>query len=355
MDIKEKFLQLTSWTHPYGTEKHVFQYLPDNLEKDDFGNLYLMIGDKPETMFTSHLDTACSRHVKVNHVIKDNIIQTDKSSILGADCKAGVAVMLYMIEKEVPGLYYFFLGEECGCMGSRWLAKEINDDKIFSDLNLKRCVSFDRYGYNSFITHQMGSRCASDAFADNIIEQLANTEYDINFQKDSHGIYTDSAQFTEIIPECTNISVGYKGHHSFNESQDIEFLERLAKACCEIDWESSPVERDPSIRESYYNNFIDNNDIKVRRNRKNEIGVITTHYGDDEISIKLSEERLAEEVEWIIEILASWGIEVNEDEIYWTGEELLVSGFNEILERKEIERYDSRFTNINYDDIDEIL
>ena len=354
MNIKEKFLQLTSYTHPYGTEEHVFQYLPKNLETDEFGNRYIIIGDNPTTMFTSHLDTACSTHEKVTHRIKENIIRTDRSTILGADCKAGVAIMLYMIEQEVNGLYYFFLGEECGCMGSRWLSKEMANNNIFSDLELKRCISFDRYGHNSFITHQMGSQCCSDDFSEFMINEFNNTEYDIKFKKDPHGIYTDSAQFTEIIPECTNISVGYNGHHSHNEYQDIEFLERISKACCEVDWDNSPVERDPKKRYSYYDNFIDSENIKNKK-ADNEIGVIDIDFNDQHMKVKLTKERLNKEIEWIIELLFSWGIDVTDDEILWTGDELLVDGFSEIISREELIRYDGRFLNLKIEEIDTII
>ena len=49
----------------------------------------------------------------------------------------------------------------------------------------------------------------------------------------------------DIIPECTNISVGYMYEHTTGEYQDIDYLQRLCKAVCLIDWETLPVERDP--------------------------------------------------------------------------------------------------------------
>ena len=62
MNIKEKFLELTSRTYPHGTEEELFPILfntVDGLQKDDFGNLFIKIGDS-DVMFTSHLDTATS-------------------------------------------------------------------------------------------------------------------------------------------------------------------------------------------------------------------------------------------------------------------------------------------------------
>ena len=90
MNIKETFLNLTKRTYPHGTEQDLFPLLPTNLNKDEFGNLYIEIGDNPSTMFTSHLDTASSQVREVNHKFDGKIISTDGSTILGADDKAGV-------------------------------------------------------------------------------------------------------------------------------------------------------------------------------------------------------------------------------------------------------------------------
>lgn len=64
-----------------------------------------------------------------------------------------------------------------------------------------------------------------------------------NYRPDPTGIYTDSAQFTQLILECTNISVGYYNEHSVSEKQDIKHLEQLCDVVCKIDWESLPVVR----------------------------------------------------------------------------------------------------------------
>ena len=50
----------------------------------------------------------------------------------------------------------------------------------------------------------------------------------MKYKKDEGGVYTDSAEFTDIIPECTNISVGYYKEHTVNETQDIQYNFQLA-------------------------------------------------------------------------------------------------------------------------------
>ena len=76
-----------------------------------------------------------------------------------------------------------------------------------------------------------------DTVAASMAKQLNQNEETFKYKNDPTGIYTDSAQFTRIYPECTNISVGYKSEHTFSEQQDIAHLELLAKACCQVNWE----------------------------------------------------------------------------------------------------------------------
>ena len=262
MNIKNKFLELTSRTYPHGTETDMFKYLPNYLETDKFGNLFTQIGDS-DVMFASHLDTATSANVKIQHIINKNIIKTNGKSILGADDKAGVVIMLYMIEKQVPGLYYFFIGEEVGCIGSGDLADEY---RINKNESIKKVISFDRRGTNSVITHQGSKRCASDKFGNALAEKLNDVESTFNYTIDPTGVATDSKEFTDIYPECTNISVGYYDEHTFYERQNIKHLEKLAEACVKIDWEDLPIERDPSVVE--YKKSTNNWNYKYKEDKK---------------------------------------------------------------------------------------
>lgn len=239
MKIIDTFLKLTGETYPHGTETQLLRYLPKNIKLDQFGNYFLEIG-KTTTMFTSHLDTASYDKSVVRHVIKGDLILTDGSTILGADDKAGVTIMLYMIKNKVPGLYYFFLGEERGCIGSSKLKN------VFKNIypQITKVISFDRRGKGSIITHQSYGRTASDEFAIDLSNKLNSLGFGFNYQPDPTGIYTDSNQFAGIVSECTNISVGYQSEHTRSENQSISHLENLCKAAIKIDWESLVVSRD---------------------------------------------------------------------------------------------------------------
>lgn len=246
--IRNTFLKLTSNTYPYGFEEDLVKELiesklfPSDIQKDRFGNYFYKIGES-RTVFTSHLDTACKDSTSVIHVIKNNIIRTDGKTILGADDKAGVSIMLYMMKHNIPGVYYFFIGEEVGCVGSRQAATIASDFRGKYD----RMISFDRRSTDSVITYQSSTRCCSDEFANNLASELNKSG--LKYKKDDTGVYTDSAEFVDIISECTNLSVGYYGEHTVNESQDISHLEKLADACLKVNWENLVTKRDPSKTE----------------------------------------------------------------------------------------------------------
>ena len=248
MNIKDKFISLTSRTYPHGTEQELFHLLSPDLSEDQFGNLFMQIGES-DVMFTSHLDTATKALTKVNHVFEGNIIKTDGTSILGADDKAGVTIMLYMIENKIPGLYYFFLGEEVGCVGSKKVAEEQKKEKIEG---INKVISFDRRGTTSVITFQSSKRTCSDKFGEALAKELNIADTTFDYKTDKYGVLTDSIQFMGIYPECTNISVGYQSEHTFFESQNIEHLDKLAKACLKVKWNELPVDRDPSKIEYSY-------------------------------------------------------------------------------------------------------
>ncbi len=242
LDPRSTFLSLVTKTYPHGHEDEVLQFLP-KLDKDIVGNYYKIIGDKPTTMFTCHLDTAdrkqaVTRLYSIQIDDQEHII-TDGTTVLGADDKAGTTVMLYMIAKNIPGLYYFFIGEERGGIGSRALADVYDEVDYLKDI--KRCVSFDRRKTISVITSQAGGRCCSDDFGNALCEQY--NKNGLNLKIDPTGVFTDSASFIDDIPECTNVSVGYLNEHTGKEIQNMDYLIDLCKASVNVDWSNLPTIR----------------------------------------------------------------------------------------------------------------
>lgn len=197
-----------------------------------------------KTIFCAHLDTVHRDELAPNPVIfdavKNQAFKID-GTCLGADCGAGVYTILMMAKAGVPGTYIWTVGEEKGGVGARWLAENAEDFLKQFD----RAIAFDRQGTTSVITHQgWNGRCCSDEFAEVLADRLSTT---LLFAPDPTGVYTDTAEWTEIIPECTNLSIGYLSQHSGNETLDVSFLKALLAQCLLIDWETLPTKRDPSI------------------------------------------------------------------------------------------------------------
>ena len=197
-----------------------------------------------DTLFSAHLDTVhnAAGERKVKYDPKKGVVSSPDGTPLGADDGAGIWLLLEMIDAGVPGEYLFTVGEELGGIGAKFMAK--NHDAYLS--NFKRAVAFDRKATHSVITHQAWGRCCSDAFAEDLAGQLNNLlSDDYAFMvPDDTGIYTDTAEYTHLIPECTNISAGYNQEHSAKETLDLGYLLALRDACLLMDWDSLTTARD---------------------------------------------------------------------------------------------------------------
>ena len=100
-------------------------------------------------------------------------------------------------------------------------------------------IALDRKGTRDVITHQ-GSRCCSDAFGESLAKALNG-----KFTLSDRGTFTDSANYTGVVGECTNLSVGYEAQHSFMETQDFKFLTNLRLKLISLDYSELVFERQP--------------------------------------------------------------------------------------------------------------
>jgi len=265
--------RMLTYPRPAGSkmeEKYIHKFIDTvpGMQKDKFGNRFIKIGKQPTTIFASHTDTVHSddkkrtqidilrnsvydpktKTVKYkkpkplrNIVIQGKWAKGTGEDILGADDTTGNWLMLNLIHEKKPGLYIFHRAEETGREGSEWIAK--NRPKILK--GMKRVISFDRKGYEDIITHQMGYRTASDKFAKELARRLGS-----GYKPDPTGSFTDSMSYAEKVPECTNISIGYKRAHSTSEKQNLRFARHLYTKLRDIDFETLPVVRKPEKRET---------------------------------------------------------------------------------------------------------
>lgn len=210
---------------------------------DGYGNRHVRVGDSP-VLWSSHTDSVHTRS-GFQTVVRDGdmfrLHRYDNASCLGADCATGVWLMRNMILRGVPGYYIFHRDEETGGLGSSWLAKQHANG--FDQFQF--AIALDRKGYSSVITHQ-GGRCCSDAFAESLAKQLGG-----KYRPDSTGLFTDTANYTRLVPECTNLSVGYGAQHTSNEQQNVPFALDLLDKLTALDIAKLTVSRKTNDPDDY--------------------------------------------------------------------------------------------------------
>lgn len=235
--------------------KFIAKYLvPLKVKFDKFGNAYKQIGDNPTVLWSCHTDTVHDKHgfqkiLYWHHTATGevwyDVDQSGKqrSSCLGADDTAGLWLMVQMIRNKVPGLYIFHRGEEVGGKGSSWIAEK-NKDAVNG---IKYAIAFDRKDEKSIITFQGGTRCCSDEFAKSLADQL-----DMGHECDTGGAFTDTKSYVDLIPECTNVSVGYMNVHFSTERLNVDYLFRLRDALLKLDISKLVEKRKPGENTRLY-------------------------------------------------------------------------------------------------------
>jgi hypothetical protein len=210
-------------------------------EMDLYDNVVVVVGES-RTMFSCHTDTVHYDekpqfiHVKNGYLYA--LGEDGKQCVLGADDTAGCWIMRRMILAGVPGTYVFHQAEESGCRGASEFVKE-NKESL---KNYNRIIAFDRQGTGDVIDVQFGDTCCSEEFAEALSDAL--NMFDFAY-KPATGVFTDTAEYTEDVPECTNISVGYYNQHTSFEILDVLHLAKLYLACVGLPWEDLPTVRVP--------------------------------------------------------------------------------------------------------------
>lgn len=241
MTPREELLEMLRYMRPARTKserKFINRFLLPlpGATVDDFGNVIVRVGQSP-IMWSSHTDTVHMRSGKQQvFVDKEDYALVKHNDCLGADCTTGVWLMVHMIRAGVPGLYIFHRDEEIGGRGSDWIVKNTPD--LLAGITY--AIAFDRKRCDSVVTHQFGQRCCSEAFAQSLINILGG-----GYKADDTGTFTDTANYTDLIGECTNISVGYWDQHTSMEMQDLQFAGALLDTLLTSDFSSLVAERAP--------------------------------------------------------------------------------------------------------------
>lgn len=241
-------IDILSHQRPYNTpgeEAFIEKYLDviPGMQKDEVGNRFITVGAAPRVMWSCHTDTVASKDGRQNVKWDGTVLGLNKGKpgqCLGADDGAGMWLMLEMLKANKPGLYIFHRGEERGGIGSDHIATKTPE--LVEGIQI--AIAFDRKALHSIITEQSGGMCASDEFAASLALQLNQTP-GFNYEADDTGVFTDTANYTDLIPECTNLSVGYYREHGPMETLDVAHLIKLRSAILELDVDQLVVKREP--------------------------------------------------------------------------------------------------------------
>tara|TARA_R100000656_G_scaffold89080_1_gene64964 strand:- start:1741 stop:2727 length:987 start_codon:yes stop_codon:yes gene_type:complete len=234
MRNEERFLSMLEYTRPHegkSEAEYLERFILPNCDwVDGGGNHIKIIGQSnPRILFSSHTDTVHRHDGKQKLFVDGNngCIFSD-STCLGGDDTVGNYLMLSMIENEISGLYIFHRGEERGGVGSMFIANET--PQLLN--NIEIAIGLDRKGTDDVIQFQNCERCCSEQFASELATLMEITG------GDEVGTFTDTANYTELISECTNISVAYWDQHSKNERCSPKQIGIIEERLLKANWDS---------------------------------------------------------------------------------------------------------------------
>lgn len=239
--------EILSYRRPAGSKterRFIRDWLePLDVRRDGYGNRFKLIAQKhgqPLPLWSCHTDTVHrtpGMQTTIAETLKGNVYMGTvdvASNCLGADDGAGLWVMIEMIKAKVPGMYVFHREEEIGGKGSAWI--RANNPGLLQNVQL--AVAFDRKDMYSIITRQRG-KCCSDEFARSLGVALGDASKGLlTYKPDSTGLFTDTANYTGLVGECTNLSVGYYGAHGPEEYVNLSFLIALRDAMLKLNIEN---------------------------------------------------------------------------------------------------------------------
>ena len=185
----------------------------------------------PTILLNAHLDIV--HELEPDRVIlKENGIWSSSKGILGADDRAGVAVLLYIAEHLIHSSFsgkvkfIFTVQEEIGLVG----AEKVDDNFLWGT---DAAIVVDRRGTGDIVTSCGGFFPFCDEQYGRFIEDLAK-EKGFTGWKCTPGGSSDTGIWASHGIQSVNLSAGYQHEHTKNESLDVKACfqtAQLVKAC----------------------------------------------------------------------------------------------------------------------------
>lgn len=175
-------------------------------------------GDGPTILLNAHLDIA-SEIEAGRSILKEHRIWRSTKGILGADDRAGVAVLLQMAENLIHSSFrgkvkfIFTVEEECGLQGARRV------DNYFL-WGTDAAFVMDRKGTSDIVTSCWGEVPYCTERFGRFVEHIAN-QANLNEWKCTAGGSSDTKIWANHGIQSVNLSVGYGNEHTEDEFLDV--------------------------------------------------------------------------------------------------------------------------------------
>lgn len=237
--LQKQLIKLLNIHGVSGDEKSVRDYLVpilnntmDSVHVDDYGNLLadkkVGNGNGATVMLSAHMDTVKGVLKDRKVINKDGIITSDKGA-LGADDRAGIAIILAVLRNLTSVNFNgnikiaFSREEEIGCIGS---------GKIDVDWykNVDLAIVADRRGNRDIVVG-----CGTAFCSNSIGEFMENVGQMVDMDwKCVEGGISDALTFSENGVNSINLSVGYMNEHTEKEYVVIDDMRDTTRLILQV-------------------------------------------------------------------------------------------------------------------------
>ncbi|ADC51484.1 peptidase M42 family protein [Alkalihalophilus pseudofirmus OF4] len=225
--FKSKVMDLLSISGASGNERKIRNHLRQQLNKitdytymDRAGNLlaYLNCGEGPTVLLSAHMDTV-EEFSEDRYIIEEGTVLSSSDGVLGADDRAGIAVVLEVLSRISKTNFNgtlkvaFTVKEEIGCVGAREI-----DQEFISDIDA--AIVVDRRGTRDIVTSNYSTSFCPDEYGE--LFEKAGQSLGMEDWKVTVGGSSDARVFAEYSIPSVNLSAGYLHEHTDFETLDYK-------------------------------------------------------------------------------------------------------------------------------------